>query len=106
MPDDPLDGLRAALESLGSCVATHPNDWGQYSLDAWLYGIVVGWDCEDGRDDPDHEHDDICANGAMRELAARHCWSSDEVSRLRQYRDAFAAALGLPPVPATTRGNQ
>jgi hypothetical protein len=100
--------LRAALGSLGSCLAFHSRDWGEHPRDAWIYGIAIGWDCEDGRDDPDHEHDDICGGaGGMLEMAGRHGWTDDEVARLRSYREAVAAELGLLPMPAlATTGEQ
>lgn len=86
LPDD----LRSALDSLGSCIAGSAEDYGQYYRNSWIYGIILGWDCEE-----DHEHDDICGGeNAMRELAARHRWSDEDVARLRFYRRAFAQAMG------------
>ena len=86
LPED----LRAALYSLGSCIAGSPADFSLHYRDSWLYGITLGWGCED-----DHEHDDICGgDGAMDQVSARHGWSEADVERLRRYRRAFAAALG------------
>ena len=47
-------------------------------LDAWLYGIIIGWDDEDG-DGLD----------AMSELAKRFGWSEVAVTRLRAQREAW-----------------
>lgn len=85
----PLD-LRAALDSLVSCVAGSAADFSQYYRDSWLYGIILGWDCGE-----DHEHDDTCGGDApMLEVAARHRWDGATVERLRGYRRAYAEAMG------------
>jgi hypothetical protein len=77
--------LSDALRSLANCIAGSAADFGKYHRDAWVYGIVLGWDREE-----DHQHDDICGGDApMREMAARHGWDDAEVTRLRQYRRAF-----------------
>lgn len=95
--DEP-DPLKGALSSLASCIAGHPADFGKYHRDSWLYGIVLGWDCEDRWKDPGHECDDICGgDAAMREQAARHDWDDAEVARLRRYRLAYATAEGRTP---------
>lgn len=79
-----------ALFRLSGALATDSRDWGRDSLDAWLWGLLCGWDCEDHLVWPDHEHDEHCADGgAMREVAARHGWSDDDVARLRRYRLAL-----------------
>jgi hypothetical protein len=94
LPDD----LRAALDSLSTCVAGSATDFSTYRRDAWLYGIILGWDCEDAWDDPAHEHDDICGGDApMRAVAARHGWDDAAVARLRRYRLAYATAEGKAP---------
>lgn len=66
-----------ALESAGNCMAFHPRDWAADRRDAWLWGVVVGWDEE-----------------SLAELAAKHGWPADEVERLRRLRAALEAAVG------------
>ena len=68
-------------ESLNRTLATSSRDWGEDRADAWIYGVVCGWD--DPRMDPDGE--------AMAELAKRHDWSPEEVARLRRLHAAFDA---------------
>lgn len=80
--------LREALVSAGNVLAFSANDWGKNSREAWLYGILLGWDDED---DP---HDT-----SMASLAAKHGWSEADVARLRRLHAAVAAAAAKPEVP-------
>jgi hypothetical protein len=83
--------LGAALRSITSRITTSARDFSTYEPDAWVYGIAVGWDCEE-----DHDHDDICGGtAAMDEVAARHGWNEAAVTRLRAHRKAYAAATRL-----------
>jgi hypothetical protein len=89
MATDPLPEMFGGLERM---MATSSKDWGEYGPDAWLYGLFVGWDCEQA-----HEHDDVCEDGAaMQEMVERHGWSPETVARLRRYRAAVLAATGDP----------
>jgi hypothetical protein len=87
------EDLRAALNSIKSRITTSAMDFSDYEPNAWVYGIAVGWDCEE-----DHEHDDLCGGtAAMEELTARFGWGDDAVTLLRQYRRAYAVAVGEVP---------
>jgi hypothetical protein len=77
----------AALASLRTVVACSSQDWGRSSGDAWLYGLVVGWDCEE---DHVHNDDDDCGS-AVPELAAEFGWDDEDVARLRAYRSVLLA---------------
>lgn len=82
-----LAALAPMFEGLARLIATSSRDWGEYRVDAWLWAVLVGGDCED-----DHEHDDLCDNGAaMREMAERHGWDDETVSKARRYRNAIRA---------------
>jgi len=63
--------LAEAFDSLGAAMASHPRDWAAESRDAWVYGIVCGWD-----------------GPAIRELQKKFGWSPETVARLRKYRKA------------------
>lgn len=79
--------VREAIGSLQRTVAHDPRDWGQDKRDAWIWGIVCGWECEE-----QHDHDAVCGrNSALREVAARHQWANEDVDRLKTYRRALAA---------------
>lgn len=83
------ENLRDALRSITSRMTTSAMDFGDYEPNAWVYGIAVGWDCEE-----DHDHDDICGGtGAMAELVEHFGWDAAVVARLRSYRSAYAAAV-------------
>jgi hypothetical protein len=82
--------LRTALESLRGMIAGHGRDWGRSASDAWVYGILVGWN--DG-DRPDDEPD------AWTTLAQRHGWSRGTVAQLQRLHQAVTHALaGEEPV--------
>ncbi len=74
---DALDALRLAL-------TTDSRDWGQTRGDAWIYGILVGWDCEE---DHDHEYE-YCEGGAFDLIADQHGWNAATRSQLRGLRRA------------------
>jgi hypothetical protein len=61
-----------SLESIKNCIVFSPRDWSLDKRDAWMYGIVVGWD-----------------NLSLYDLSIRHGWSVESVARLRQLRNEF-----------------
>lgn len=63
--DDPI-------KALGDCLAFNSRDWAGNKADAWIYGIVLGWD-------DDHPETD-----AMAEVAAEVGWDEYDVARLRR----------------------
>jgi hypothetical protein len=67
-----------AGKSLQAALAFSPKDWSQHHRDAWVWGIINGWDSE-----------------AMREVAEQHGWSPDTVRRLERLHRQFAEAFGL-----------
>jgi hypothetical protein len=80
-----LPTLAAALDGLDTLIATSSRDWGTYRVDAWLWAVLCGWDCEET------EHDATCTHGAMEEMAERHGWDADTVAKARRYRAAVRA---------------
>lgn len=81
------DAARAAVSSAGDAVAFSPRDWGVDHRDAWIYGILLGWSCEE-----DHEHDYVCGGDtALTEVAERHRWDVATVAKLREHRAALAS---------------
>lgn len=84
-------------------ISRDQRDWSRHPADAWLYGVLVGWDCE-----VEHDHDDTCNDGvAMTLVAERHGWLRSQVTRLRAERgtlldllDAAADAVDPPTSPA------
>jgi len=77
-----------ALNAMTRAMATNVRDWGADRMDAFLWGVLLGWDC-----DEQHEHDEIdCSLGAMDEIAARHDWDARQVQRVRSLHRAVLAA--------------
>lgn len=69
------------IESIRSLLATDSRDWGEDRGDAWLWGIVMGWDDEDLE----------CS--AMELVARKHDWDEATVARLRLLHERFKATL-------------
>ncbi|MFD8805607.1 hypothetical protein [Streptomyces sp. NPDC059597] len=86
--------LGAALDGMGRLLATSSRDWGEYRVDAWLYAVILGWDCEQA------EHDDTCTHDAMEEMAAAHGWDDAAVAKARRYRAAVREVTADPETPA------
>lgn len=72
------------IKSIQDVLAFDSRDWGEDRGDAWLYGIVFGWDADP--DDPEDE-------GAMDSVAAKHGWDEATVARLRLLHERFKATL-------------
>jgi hypothetical protein len=80
-----LPNLAAALDGLHTLIATSSRDWQTYRVDAWLWAVLCGWDCEQT------EHDETCTHGALEETAAMHGWDEATVAKARRYRAAVRA---------------
>ncbi len=65
-------------ENLISAIVFDARDWSINQTDAWIYGIVVGWDSGFG------------------EVADRHKWSNDAQKRLKKFHRQFRK-LGEEP---------
>ena len=66
-----MSDLADALESMRATMAFSAQDWSLTHRDAWLYGLVVGWDDE-----------------SSSELTKKHGWKPETVERLRQLHGA------------------
>lgn len=62
--------IRSALDSARTVMALHPRDWAAESRDAWLWGLLVGWD------------------ESMTDVQQKHKWSDADVAGLRSLRSA------------------
>lgn len=75
------------IGALRSAMAFDSRDWSADRADAWLWGIVMGYD-----GDPDDPAD---TDGAWAVVAARHDWTEQTLARLRILHERFKATL--PP---------
>lgn len=62
------------LDAIADAIAFNSRDFGESRFEAWIYGIVCGWDDETG--DPD-------SGDAMAAVAAKVGWTADQVADLR-----------------------
>ncbi len=75
------------LESISIAMATWSGDWSTDPRLAWIYGIVNGWDDNDG--------------DAMAEMSKLHGWTPEAVARLRRLHAEYQRlATGEPPQSA------
>jgi hypothetical protein len=62
-----------AIESARTVMTFSSRDWSANHRDAWLYGIIVGWD-----------------DDAISEVARKHGWPPDEIRRLKALHAALS----------------
>lgn len=72
LPDNFVDSLKA-------CLLYSSRDWDMNKRDAWLYGVIVGW--EDSK---------------LGELAKKFGWREEDVTRLKGFHGDFNAMDALP----------
>lgn len=81
------------LEAMTGAMATNVRDWGADRMDAFLWGVLLGWDC-------DEQHDESqCEENAMASIAARHGWDARQVERVRSFRRAVERVASQPAPP-------
>lgn len=65
------DPVSLTLESLHDTICLGSRDYSLNHRDAWIYGIVVGWD------------------EALPEVAEKHRWSTETISRLESMHKIY-----------------
>lgn len=73
------------FEAIERTIALSSRDWSKTRGDAALYGIVCGWDNDDGQP----------RNSAMDDVAAKVGWGPEDVEQIRELRRAWLEAKGL-----------
>lgn len=88
-----LLGARTALEALRTRITLDSRDWAADKLDALLWAILVGWNCENT--DPNHAHDDIdCAGDqGLWTIAKTHDIPYDQTIQAGHHRWWIANAI-------------
>ena len=88
-----LDHVTEALTVLGALLPLNSRDFSADPLDAVLYGVLVGWGCEEHPAGGPHD-EDCGGDGAFDEVADTFGWSSAQRERIRRYRAAVRAMTG------------
>lgn len=70
--------LEDPLKSLELTLTFDARDWSVNPKDAWIYGIILGWDT------------------AILDVAALHKWTNVEVERLQRLHIKFIALKDTP----------
>lgn len=88
-----LLGAKASLEALRQRITLDSRDWTADKLDAWLYAILVGVNCENT--EPNHVHNDIDCSGdqALWNLGTQHNIPTDQIIRTSHLRWWVANAV-------------
>jgi hypothetical protein len=88
-----LLGVQTALEHLRQRITLDSRDWSADKLDAWLWAVLVGWNCENT--DEDHTHNDIdCAGDqGLWTIGNKHQIPTDQVIQAGQHRWWIANAI-------------
>jgi hypothetical protein len=88
-----LLGAKTALEALRTRITLDSRDWTADKVDALLYAILVGANCED--DTPGHVHNDIdCAGDqGLWDLAKQHDIPTDQTIQANHHRWWIANAI-------------
>jgi hypothetical protein len=87
--DGLLDTLAPMFDALHGLLATSSRDWSEYRVDAWLWAVLCGWDCEQ------ETHDETCVHGSLEEMQRLHGWDDAAVAKARRYRAAVRAVEAL-----------
>jgi hypothetical protein len=95
-----LDAAAETLRAAKRMMATDSRDWSLDRSDVWLYGLIVGWECEER-----HEHDAVMCGGdsGLRAVAAQHAWAADDIARIRRFRAALQG--DQPAEPASPQAS-
>lgn len=88
-----LLGVKTSLEGLRTRIALDSRDWTADKVDALLWAVLVGANCED--DTPGHVHNDIdCAGDqGLWDLAKQHDIPTDQAIQAGQHRWWVANAI-------------
>lgn len=78
-----LSEAAEAIESLRNSMATTSRDMALDRMDAWCYGIILGW----------RSCDDLLAGDALSEVAERHGWSEADAARNHRLHHALDRVL-------------
>jgi len=70
--------LHQLFEGFGRLLATSSRDWGAYRVDAWLWAVVLGWDCDDCCDDE-------CTHDVLEQFAREFGWGQEGIDKARRY---------------------
>lgn len=88
-----LLGVKTALEHLRTRITLDSRDWAADKLDALLWAVLVGWNCENTHEG--HVHNEIDCNGdqALWNIARQHNIPTDQTIQAGHHRWWVANAI-------------
>lgn len=88
-----LGGVSSAIHDVRNHMRVDSRDWAADRHDAYLYGVLIGWGCQEQHD---HDHDDDCGgDAALLEVASKHRWNEHRIAYVRKMR-AYLAPITDP----------
>jgi hypothetical protein len=90
-----LLGAKTALEALRTRITLDSRDWAADKLDALLYAVLVGWNCENRNEG--HVHNDIDCSGdqGLWNIAKQHNIPTDQTIQAGHHRWWIANAINV-----------
>lgn len=76
-----MNDLKEALDSIHSVLVFGARDWAENKHDAWLYGIIAGWDDE-----------------LYEELSLEFKWTKEDTVRNKRLNKAYEEILDSIPM--------
>ena len=87
-----LLGVHTSLDALRTRIVADSRDWAADKLDAWIWAVLVGWNCENT--DDDHTHNDDCdGDQGLWDMARKHDIPTDQAIRTGNLRWWVANAV-------------
>lgn len=94
-----LTAAQAVFGMLRDRMAVSVRDWEADKLDAWLYAILVGWDCEDTTPSHIHNATDCAGVEGLANVARKLGIDPEQSVRARYLRRNVVHAMTTAPAP-------
>lgn len=88
-----LLGVKISLEGLRTRITLDSRDWAADKLDALLYAVLVGWDCEDTSEGHVHNDIDCAGDQGLWNIARKHGIPTDQTIQAGHHRWWIANAI-------------
>jgi hypothetical protein len=88
-----LLGAKTALEALRTRITVDSRDWAHDKLDALLWAVLVGWNCENTDDGHVHNDIDCAGDQGLWNIATQHSIPTDQTIQASQHRWWIANAI-------------
>lgn len=88
-----LLGAKTALEGLRARITVNSRDWSADKLDALLWAVLVGWNCENTEENHVHDENDCAGDQGLWDIARQHDIPTDQTIQVGHHRWWVANAI-------------